>query len=150
MTFSNSHCSLSISKLNLVSYGRPRMDFTPILQFLFSVILSNLMKPSNWLTGISDDADYVTVYSEGKFMRKNMKEQNKRFLQLLTLLSQHFWESEPSVSWNLWWCFLSSWHITTFAYPLTCTLPSELQDIIEKLTKVHLLKICISISYCKV
>lgn len=53
--------------------------------------LSNLMKPSNWLADISDDADdYVTVYSEGKFMGKNMKEQNARFLQLLALLSQQY------------------------------------------------------------
>lgn len=97
--------------------------------------LSNLMKPSNWLAGISDDADYVTVYSEGKFMSKNMKEQNTRFLQLLAPLSQQYPRSEPSVFWNLWWCFLSSC-CTTFAYTLKCTLTSELQDAKEKLTTI--------------
>lgn len=71
--------------------------------------LSNLMKSSNWLADISDDADYVIVYSEGQFMCKNMKEQNKIFLHLLARLSQQYLKSEPSVFWNLWWYFLSSW-----------------------------------------
>lgn len=91
--------------------------------------LSNLMKPSNQLADISD----MTVYSEGKFAYKNIEETRKIPSASGTVVTAI---SEKCILYLLksQWCFLSSWCTATFAYLVTCTLPSELQDETEKLT----------------
>lgn len=97
MTFNNSHVfSFHIQIKSSVSWKtlhRLHTYFT--IPFLYDS-LSNLVKPSNWLADISDDADYVTRYSEGKLMCKNMREQSTRFPQLLALLSLQYLRSERS------------------------------------------------------